>query len=122
MKARGIALTTFVPSGADFALALRFFKELGFEKLWEHDGLAGLRFGGASFMLQQIDLPIWQQNQMITLEVDDLDAYWSELDALHLSDRYAGVKLKPPSDYPWGREIHLIDPAGVCWHVQQAKL
>ena len=21
---------------------------------------------------------------------------------------------------PWGREIHIIDPGGVCWHVRQA--
>jgi predicted enzyme related to lactoylglutathione lyase len=121
VRARATGLYPFVPSGADFKLALDFFAELGFEKAWEHDGLAGLRYGGAYFMLQTIDVPEWQKNQMITFEVDDLDLYWSEIGAKDLAQRFAGVKLKPPTDFAWGREIHIIDPAGVCWHVRQAK-
>jgi hypothetical protein len=23
-------------------------------------------------------------------------------------------------EFPWGREVHFIDLAGVCWHVGQA--
>ena len=41
--------------------------------MWESAGLAGLRFGDANFILQDIDVPDWQTNQMITFEVDDLD-------------------------------------------------
>jgi hypothetical protein len=112
------ALLPFVPSGPDFEVALAFFAELGFAAQWRNGGLAGLRFGAAAFMLQDIDVPEWQKNQMITLEVDDLDTYWSEIEALRLPERYAGVRLKGPADYPWGREVNIIDPAGVCWHVR----
>jgi hypothetical protein len=115
------ALIPFVPSGPDFEQALAFFAELGFTAQWRNEGLAGLRFGAAAFMLQEIDVPEWQQNQMLTLEVDDLDAYWRHLAGKQLPERYAGVRLKEPMDYPWGREVHIIDPAGVCWHVRQAK-
>lgn len=121
MKARATALIPFVPSGGDFALALAFFAELGFETAWRTEGLAGLTCGAASFMLQEIDVPAWQKNQMLTLEVDDLDAYWREIEGKDLAGRYAGVKLKGPADYPWGREVHIVDPAGVCWHVRQAR-
>jgi len=121
VKPRGLALYPFVPSGSNFALSLEFFAELGFEKLWQHDGLAGLRLGGAYFMLQDIDIAEWQKNQMIVLEVDDLEAYWREIAAKDLPGRFAGVRTRPPTDFPWGREIHLIDPGGVCWHVRQAK-
>ena len=113
MKARGTALYPFVPSGPDFALSVAFFQELGFAKLWESDGLAGLRFGAVYFMLQNIDVPEWQKNQMITYEVDDLDSYWSEIEGLGLAERYGGVKLKPPTDYPWGvREMNVEDLDG----------
>ncbi|HTS11029.1 MAG TPA: hypothetical protein VMH00_02825 [Candidatus Limnocylindrales bacterium] len=120
MKANGTALYPFVPSGPQFAKSIEFFAALGFETLWQHDGLAALRFGGAFFLLQDIDVPEWQKNQMIVLEVSDLDGYWSELTPKNLADAFAGVKLRSPTDFPWGREIHIIDPGGVCWHVRQS--
>ncbi len=120
MKARATTLYPFVPSGPDFARSLAFFAALGFEEVWRHGGLAGLRFGGAYFLLQDIDVPEWQKNQMITFEVEDLDAYWSELEAMGLPERFPGVGLGPPAQFPWGREIHVIDPGGVCWHVRQS--
>jgi hypothetical protein len=119
VKTKATGLYPFVPSGTDFKLALAFFAELGFDKAWEQDGLAGLRCGGAYFLLQSIDVPEWQKNQMHVIEVEDLDAYWAELAPKNLAARFAGVKLKPPTDFPWGREIHIVDPAGVCWHVRQ---
>ena len=122
MKTEATTLYPFVPSGPDFELALRFFAAIGFREQWRQDGLAGLRFGGAYFVLQQIDVPEWQGNQMLTFEVDDLQAYWSELRPVDLASSFAGVKLREPTDYPWGREIHIIDPAGVCWHVRQANV
>jgi len=120
MKPRGTALYPFVPSGPRFAFSLAFFQELGFEKVWDNQGLVGLRFGAAYFILQDIDVPDWQNNQMVTFEVDDLDGYWRQISTRGLPDRFP-VKLKPPTDYPWGREIHIIDPGGVCWHVCQSK-
>jgi hypothetical protein len=121
VKTKATGLYPFVPSGADFKLALAFFAEIGFDKAWEHDGLAGLRYGGAYFLLQSIDVPEWQKNQMHVVEVEDLDAYWAELEARDLAARFASVKLKPPTDFPWGREVHIIDPAGVCWHIRQTE-
>ena len=114
-------LYPFVPSGASYPTALAFFAELGFEKTWEHDGYAGLRFGGAYFILQDANVPEWQTNQMIVFEVDDLEAYWRVVDAKDLPSKFSGVKTRPPTDFPWGRELHIIDPGGVCWHVRQRK-
>lgn len=121
MKTQATALYPFVPSGPDFARALAFFNEIGFATTWQADGLAGLRFGGAFFMLQDIDVRQWQENQMITFEVEDLDAYWAELAEMDLGGRFPGVRLREPTEFPWGREIHIVDPAGVCWHVRQAR-
>jgi len=121
MKTQATRLYPFVPSGSQFERSLDFFAALGFEKLWQHDGLAGLRFGCAYFMLQNIDVPEWQKNQMITFEVTDLDAYWAEIEPKDLPSQFPGVKTRPPTDFPWGREVHIIDPGGVCWHVRQAE-
>jgi predicted enzyme related to lactoylglutathione lyase len=121
MRTKATALYPFVPSGPDFRLALAFLTELGFETAWEHDGYAGLRYGGAYFILQAADIPEWQTNQMVVIEVEDLDVYWSEIEPKGLAARFPGSRLKPPTDFPWGREVHIVDPGGVCWHVRQAS-
>jgi hypothetical protein len=121
MKTAATTLYPFVPAGPDFQVALEFFAELGFAQEWSHPGLAGLRFGGAYFILQEANVREWQENQMITFEVADLDGYWAELEPKKLPVRFPGVRIKPPIDFPWGREMHVIDPAGVCWHIRQAK-
>ena len=121
MKARATTLFPFLPSGPAFARSLEFFAAVGFEAEWQDGAMAGLRFGGAFFLLQDIDVPEWQKNQMVTYEVDDLDLYWAELEAKDLAAAFPGVRLRPPTEFPWGREIHFIDPGGVCWHVRQAK-
>ena len=123
-KQRAPAATTlypFVPSGPDFARAVAFFEAIGFETTWRAGDCAGLRFGGAYFILQDANVPVWQENQMVTFEVTDLDAYWAVLADKNLPGSFPGVRLKPPTDFPWGREMHLIDPAGVCWHVRQTR-
>jgi hypothetical protein len=121
MKTKLLGLFPFVPSGGCFKTALAFYAELGFEPIWQRDGLAGLRCGAAYFLLQDIDVPEWQRNQMIVVEVDDLDGYWSEIAAKNLPRRFAGVHTRAPTDFPWGREVHIIDPGGVCWHMRQAQ-
>jgi catechol 2,3-dioxygenase-like lactoylglutathione lyase family enzyme len=120
MKTRATTLYPFVPSGPQFEQAIEFFEALGFRVEWREGGYAGLRFGGAYFLLQDIDVPEWQKNQMITFEVADLDAYWSDLAERDLPRSFPGVRVRPPTDFPWGREIHIVDPAGVCWHVRRS--
>lgn len=120
MKTKAKTLYPFVPSGGNFRMSLDFLAQLGFAKEWEHDGYAGLRWGGAYCIVQDIEVQAWQDNQMIGIEVDDLEGYWAELKAKDLPAMFPNVKLRPPTDFPWGREIHIVDPAGVCWHIRQA--
>jgi hypothetical protein len=110
------SLKPFVPSGKDFALARRFFQDLGFSVAWEGGAFAELQQGGAAFILQNLDHEELQRNFMLRVEVDDLDAFWKQLCDSGVLERYPGVKAKEPTLFPWGREVHLIDPAGVCWH------
>jgi hypothetical protein len=34
---------------------------------------------------------------------------------------FPGARLRPPTGFPWGREVHIVDPGDVCWHVRQAS-
>jgi uncharacterized glyoxalase superfamily protein PhnB len=110
-------LKPFIPSGRDFARSKAFFRDLGFELRWEVEGLAEFSLGGAVFLLQDFHNKEMQENLMMFVSVDDLDAWWQHLQASGVLDKYEGVRAKKPTVYPWGqREVHLIDPAGVCWH------
>ena len=110
-------LKPFIPSGPDFARAEAFFRDLGFEIKWEAPGLAELALGDVAFLLQDFHHADMQANLMMFVAVDDLDEWWRHVQDSKVLERYEGVRARPPTLFPWGqREVHLIDPAGVCWH------
>ncbi len=110
-------LKPFIPSGKDFELSLQFFHDLGFAMNWKAEGLAELQLGSAVFLLQDFHNQEMQENLMMFAAVEDLDQWWQHIQNSGVLERYAGVRGKEPTEYPWGkREVHLIDPAGVCWH------
>ena len=114
---RAVSLLPFVPSGAEYDASRRLFKDLGFEEVWERDGYAGFRSGGAQFILQRYEDRHFAENLMIRLNVEDLEAWWRVIAGKELEKSYPGFRIKPPTDYAWGREVNFIDLAGVCWHV-----
>jgi hypothetical protein len=118
---RARALMPFVPSGADYDASRRLFAELGFEELWESGGYAGFRNGDAQFTLQRFDDETFAGNFMVTIVVGDLDAWWRAVSAMRLDERYPRFRIKPPTQFPWGREVNFIDLAGVCWHVREER-
>jgi hypothetical protein len=85
---------------------------LGFEERWSSDAVVGFALGPAAFILQDVNLPEVAAQMMVRIDVDDLDAWWRANEAA-----LAEVKSKPPTQFAWGREVHFIDFAGVCWHV-----
>ncbi len=111
------SIQPFIPSGKDYNLARRFFLELGFVEQWESDGMAGFQAGECRFFLQRYDNEAFAQNLMMKLVVPDLDSWWAVIQAKSLEVKFPGVRLKPPTVFPWGREVNIIDPAGVCWHI-----
>jgi hypothetical protein len=55
---------------------------------------------------------------MMFIFVESVDLLWPDLLALKLEQDFPGVRLAGPKDYDWGlREIHIIDPSGVLWHI-----
>jgi uncharacterized glyoxalase superfamily protein PhnB len=116
------SLKPFIPSGASFETARSFFEDLGFSVNWESDGYAELQSGGAVFVLQDYENREVQDNLMMLVAVEDLDGWWRKILASGVLERYPGVRAKPPEVYPWGlREVHLVDPAGVCWHFVETR-
>jgi hypothetical protein len=106
------------PSVTDFHTAISFYQEIGFEVDWRSDSIAVIRKDRCKFLLQNSSNNWIDGNFMMVLEVENLDDWWAHLEGLKLTEKYPGVRLRAPEDYPWGkREIHLIDPCGVLWHI-----
>jgi uncharacterized glyoxalase superfamily protein PhnB len=115
---RAKEIMTFVPAGKDFRITLEFYKDLGFDADWESEDLAILRKDNCRFFLQKLDNEEMRNNFMMNLEVENLDDWWKKIQATGVQEKYPGTRLVPPKDYPWGkREIHLIGPDGVLWHI-----
>ena len=120
MDVQGIVgLKVFVPA-KDYELSTNFYKDLGFDVVWQNEEVKEMKVGSYSFFLQNYYQENWANNFMFHLMVEDLDSWWADIQKKGLVAKYPGVRAKEPQDYPWGlREIHLIDPTGILWHIAQ---
>ena len=113
-----VEIKAFVPA-RDFALSKRFYEDLGFTVASSSDGIAYLRHGETSFLLQDFYEEIHAENFMMHLLVEDVEAWWRHVQEQDLVAKY-GVKAEPPADQPWRiRDFVLIDPTGVLWRIGQ---
>ena len=110
----------FIP-GRDFNLSKRFYEALGFEKVVDGE-VAIFNAGSGGFILQRHFQEDWAANFMMSLMVDDLDAWWQHLESLELEKRFGVPAPKPPQLQPWGLRIaYVVNPSGVLWHVAQRR-
>lgn len=113
------AARPFLPS-RDFEQSQAFYEGLGFSKLYKGDGVAIFEIGTTGFILQNYYQKEWAGNFMMQLMVDDLDAWWTHIEALDLPGKFGVPKPKAPALQPWGLKVgYVVDPAGVLWHVTE---
>ena len=116
---KALKLRPFVPSGADYLLAVQFYTDLGFEKIFSSDELTIFRVDETEFHLQNVHNAEMQNNYMLELCVQNLDEWWQHIQSTGIVGKYS-IRTKPPQIQPYGkRAIHLIDPAGVLWHITE---
>jgi len=110
-------LRTFVPS-RDFELSKRFYTDLGFVVNWSDEGIAELQVGSFRFLLQKFYVAEHAGNFMMSLAVEDADAWWEHIQQINLANKYPGIMCRAPTMQPWGiRVLYLSDPTGVLWHI-----
>jgi uncharacterized glyoxalase superfamily protein PhnB len=78
--------------------------------------------GSGGFILQRHYQKDWAENSMMQLMVDDLDAWWSHLEALDLPGAFGVKPPRAPAVQQWGlRVAYVFDPCGVLWHVAERR-
>lgn len=110
-----LSLQPFVPSGADFKRSKHLFLDLGFTILWDQGDYVGFARGGSRFILQNYHHPEFASNFMLSVAVDDVEAWYQELKEKNVEEIY-GIRISAPQLQPYGKEVNMIDLAGVCWH------
>src|SRR5262249_6723663 len=113
-----VEIKAFVPA-KDYALSRRFYQDMGFTMASDGGGIAFFHRGESSFLLQDFYVQQHAENFMMHLLVEDVHAWWSDLQARDLGGKY-GVSLTPPGLRPWGMvDFTVTDPSGVLWRVAQ---
>ncbi len=114
-------LRAFVPT-KDAELSKQFYTDLGFTINWSNDQIAELQIGAFRFLLQTFYVREHAENFMMSLSVEDADAWWEHIQRQELTKKYPGMTSKPPEKQPWGlRVLFLIDPSGVLWHITDMR-
>lgn len=109
------SLEPFVPSGSKFEESKQLFLELGFKIKWDAGGYVGFERDGCKFILQQFDNREFAENLMISVKVDNAEEFWKFVTDKKLPERF-GIRISEPANQPYGKEVNIIDIAGVCWH------
>ena len=110
-----LSLQPFVPSGSNFEGAKQFFTELGFTVSWDAGDYIGFEKDGCRFILQKYDQKDFAENFMISVGIPDAQEFWNEINHKQLAGKF-GIRLSKPVQQPYGKEVNIIDLAGVCWH------
>lgn len=110
-----LSIEPFVPSGSDFEGAKQLFQELGFRINWDAGDYIGFENNGCRFILQKYNNKAFAENLMINVKIDNAAEFWKAVTEKRLTERF-GVRVGPPTEQPYGKEVNLIDMAGVCWH------
>jgi hypothetical protein len=113
-----LSIEPFVPSGSNFEAAKQFFLDLGFHSNWEVDGYVGFQRDECRFILQRYDNPEFAQNFMLGVKVSNIEEFRASVLDKKMPEKY-GVHIGQITQQPYGREVNVIDIAGVCWHFVQ---
>src|SRR5215831_742328 len=113
-----LSLQPFVPSGSNFAASKQLFQELGFVIRWDDGDYVGFENNGCRFILQKFDNKEFAENFMLTVGIGNADEFRKEVLEKKLPEKF-GIRIGEVFNMPYGREVNIIDMAGVCWHFVQ---
>ena len=112
---RMLSLEPFVPSGKNFEGSRQFFVELGFKINWDAGSYIGFEKDGCKFILQQYDNKEFAENFMVNVRIDNAEEFYQFVVDKKLPEKFE-IRISRPIQQPYGKEVNIIDTAGVCWH------
>lgn len=110
-----LSLEPFIPSGENFEASKRLFQDLGFHINWDAGDYVGFERDGCKFILQNFANKEFAENLMINVKISNANEFYEEVTVRELASKYS-ICVSKPTQQPYGKEVNLVDIAGVCWH------
>jgi hypothetical protein len=110
-----LSLEPFIPSGENFEASKQLFQELGFHINWDAGDYVGFERDGCKFILQNFANKEFAENLMINVKISNANEFYEDVTARELANKYS-IRVSKPTQQPYGKEVNLVDIAGVCWH------
>lgn len=110
-----LSLEPFIPSGSNFESSKQLFVALGFNISWDAGDYIGFERDGCKFILQKYDNLEFAQNLMISVKITNAAEFYNEVTEKQLPEKF-GIRISKPTAQPYGKEVNIVDIAGVCWH------
>ncbi|MEP7254952.1 MAG: hypothetical protein ABI666_04200 [Ferruginibacter sp.] len=110
-----LSLEPFVPSGSNFEGSKQFFLALGFKMNWDAGDYIGFQRDECRFVLQNFSNREFAENFMLSVKVSNVEEFRKDVIEKQLPEKY-GIRIGLPIMQPYGKEVNIIDIAGVCWH------
>ena len=110
-----LSLQPFVPSGSNFEASKQLFLELGFNIRWDDGDYVGFENNDCRFILQKFENREFAENFMLTVGISNADEFREQVIEKQLPEKF-GIRIGKVSEMSYGREVNIIDIAGVCWH------
>jgi hypothetical protein len=110
-----LSLEPFIPSGENFEASKQLFQDLGFNINWDAGDYVGFERDGCKFILQNFANKEFAENLMINVKISNANEFYEEVTSRQLASKYS-IRINKPTQQPYGKEVNLIDIAGVCWH------
>jgi hypothetical protein len=110
-----LSLQPFIPSGNDFDSSKKLFQALGFIIRWDAGDYIGFEADECSFILQKFDDKAFAENLMVNVRVSNVDEFRNTILEKKLPEQF-GIRVGKVTQQPYGKEVNIIDLAGVCWH------
>ncbi len=115
------SIRTFI-GARDYEESRRFYARLDFEEVVIDPKMSYFKVRGTlGFYLQDYYEKTWVENSMILLEVENFDDCYRELMDKELPKDFPAVRFSEIRHEDWGREVHMLDPAGVLWHFAEFR-
>ena len=112
------SIEPFIPSGKDMHLSKQLFQDLGFTMTWDQGDYAGFEKDGCKFILQNFNQKEFAENLMLSVQISNVEEFRSFIIERDLVGKY-GIRVSDIMNQAYGKEVNLIDIAGVCWHFVQ---